>query len=111
MDRRDAWIIKLRMGRPVSKFMRVCCLHFAEDDYFYRSKDSKKRRILKKTAVPSRKLPLQYDIMEKKSSRTHRTKKKVCNEIDPLDITCSTSEANIPCTEYSEDDKKAAKHC
>ncbi|KAJ8942285.1 hypothetical protein NQ318_005603 [Aromia moschata] len=44
MDRRDAWIIKLRMGRPVSKFMRVCCLHFAEDDYFYRSKDSKKAK-------------------------------------------------------------------
>ncbi|KAJ8943431.1 hypothetical protein NQ318_020682, partial [Aromia moschata] len=32
----QAWILKLRIGKPVSKFMRVCSLHFAEEDYFYR---------------------------------------------------------------------------
>ncbi|KAJ8933240.1 hypothetical protein NQ318_011679 [Aromia moschata] len=35
-DKRKAWILKLRIGKPVSKFMRVCSLHFAEEDYFYR---------------------------------------------------------------------------
>ncbi|KAJ8946442.1 hypothetical protein NQ318_014430 [Aromia moschata] len=48
IDRRKAWILKLRIGKPVRKFMEVCSLHFAEGDYFYRSKDSKKRKILKK---------------------------------------------------------------
>ncbi|KAJ8951983.1 hypothetical protein NQ318_010728 [Aromia moschata] len=42
IDRRKAWILNLRIGKPVSKIMRVCSLHFAEEDYFYRSKDSKK---------------------------------------------------------------------
>ncbi|KAJ8942108.1 hypothetical protein NQ318_000703 [Aromia moschata] len=40
--KRKAWILKLRIGKPVSKFRRVCSLHFAEEDYFYRSKDFKK---------------------------------------------------------------------
>ncbi|KAJ8947774.1 hypothetical protein NQ318_017046 [Aromia moschata] len=53
IDKRKAWILKLRIRKPVSKFMRVCCLHFAEEDYFYRSKDFKKRKKLKNTAVPS----------------------------------------------------------
>ncbi|KAJ8952152.1 hypothetical protein NQ318_018489, partial [Aromia moschata] len=52
IDKRKAWILKQRIRKPVSKFMRVCSLHFAEEDYFYRSKDFKKRKILKNTAVP-----------------------------------------------------------
>ncbi|KAJ8955979.1 hypothetical protein NQ318_006250 [Aromia moschata] len=52
IDKRKAWILKLRIRKPVSKFMIVCSLHFAEEDYFYRSKDFKKRKILKNTAVP-----------------------------------------------------------
>ncbi|KAJ8963310.1 hypothetical protein NQ318_018779 [Aromia moschata] len=51
IDKRKAWILKLRIGKPVSKFMKVCSVHFAEEDYFHRSKDSKKRNILKKIAV------------------------------------------------------------
>ncbi|KAJ8954664.1 hypothetical protein NQ318_011354 [Aromia moschata] len=35
IDRRKAWILKLRIGKPVNKFMKVCSLHFAEEDYFY----------------------------------------------------------------------------
>ncbi|KAJ8951341.1 hypothetical protein NQ318_009275 [Aromia moschata] len=53
IDRRKAWILQLSIGKPVSKFMKVCSLHFAEKDYIYPSKDSKNRKILKKTAVPS----------------------------------------------------------
>ncbi|KAJ8960474.1 hypothetical protein NQ318_013758 [Aromia moschata] len=53
IDKRKAWILKLRIRKPVSKFMRVCSLHFAEEDYYYRSKDFKKLiKILKNTAVP-----------------------------------------------------------
>ncbi|KAJ8949285.1 hypothetical protein NQ318_006708, partial [Aromia moschata] len=44
IDKRKAWILKLRIRQPVSKFMRVCSLHFAEEDYFYRSKGFKKRK-------------------------------------------------------------------
>ncbi|KAJ8938838.1 hypothetical protein NQ318_019013, partial [Aromia moschata] len=36
IDKRKAWILKLRIGKPVSKCMRVCSLHFAEEDSFYR---------------------------------------------------------------------------
>ncbi|KAJ8936367.1 hypothetical protein NQ318_008731 [Aromia moschata] len=32
IDRRKAWILKLRIGKPVRKFMKVCSLHFAEED-------------------------------------------------------------------------------
>lgn len=38
IERRKAWIIKLRIGKPVTKFMKVCCLHFKEDDYFIQGK-------------------------------------------------------------------------
>ncbi|KAJ8951270.1 hypothetical protein NQ318_008173 [Aromia moschata] len=34
IDKRKAWILKLRIGKPISKFMRVCSLHFAEEDFF-----------------------------------------------------------------------------
>ncbi|KAJ8956029.1 hypothetical protein NQ318_006305 [Aromia moschata] len=47
-DRRKTWILKLSIGKPVIIFMKVCSLHFAEEDYFSLSKDSKKRKILKK---------------------------------------------------------------
>ncbi|KAJ8955539.1 hypothetical protein NQ318_001369, partial [Aromia moschata] len=49
---RKAWILKLRIGKTVSKFMKVCSLHFAEEDNFYRSKDSK-REDTEKNAVLS----------------------------------------------------------
>ncbi|KAJ8936024.1 hypothetical protein NQ318_007192, partial [Aromia moschata] len=41
IDRRKAWILKLRIGKPVSKFMKICSIHFAEEDYCYRFKGSK----------------------------------------------------------------------
>ncbi|KAJ8945879.1 hypothetical protein NQ318_002719, partial [Aromia moschata] len=40
IDRRKAWILKLRLGKPISL-------------YVYETKDSKKRKILKKTGVLS----------------------------------------------------------
>lgn len=40
MDQRKAWILKLRIGKPVSDTMRVCSLHFQENDYFQKGKCS-----------------------------------------------------------------------
>ncbi|KAK4887420.1 hypothetical protein RN001_003691 [Aquatica leii] len=58
VDRRDAWIIRLRIGKPVTKFMKVCSLHFKAEDYFNKGQKSGSRgRELKKIAVPSQNLP------------------------------------------------------
>ncbi|KAJ8948424.1 hypothetical protein NQ318_007947, partial [Aromia moschata] len=49
IDKRNAWILKLRIGKPVSKFMKVCSLHFTEEDYFYRlsaTNDDCSRRVV-----------------------------------------------------------------
>jgi hypothetical protein len=32
-DRRKLWEIKLKMGKKVTQSMKVCSLHFSEDDY------------------------------------------------------------------------------
>nr|CAH7726046.1 unnamed protein product [Callosobruchus chinensis] len=34
MDQRKAWILKLKIGKQVSKSMKVCSLHFNKDYYF-----------------------------------------------------------------------------
>lgn len=34
VDVKKAWEIKLLMGKPVTKSMLVCSLHFTENDYF-----------------------------------------------------------------------------
>lgn len=34
IERRKAWILKLRIGKPVTSFMKVCSLHFKKEDYF-----------------------------------------------------------------------------
>lgn len=36
VTRRKAWILKLRIGKPITKFMKVCSLHFKQEDYFNR---------------------------------------------------------------------------
>lgn len=33
VDKRKAWEMALLMGKPVTKFMRVCSKHFKSDDY------------------------------------------------------------------------------
>nr|CAI5840547.1 unnamed protein product [Callosobruchus analis] len=58
MDQRKAWILKLKIGKQVSKSMKVCSLHFNKDDYFNKGLTTQRGRILKKTAVPSQKLPV-----------------------------------------------------
>lgn len=33
IDRRKAWILNLKIGKPITKYMQVCSLHFTEEDY------------------------------------------------------------------------------
>lgn len=40
LDRFDAWVKVLRMGKIVTRTMRVCSLHFTKDDFIPSSKYS-----------------------------------------------------------------------
>uniref|UniRef100_A0A6P7GPN9 Uncharacterized protein LOC114339301 n=1 Tax=Diabrotica virgifera virgifera TaxID=50390 RepID=A0A6P7GPN9_DIAVI len=53
---RKLWQSVLRIGKPITKGMTVCSLHFTENDYFPITPQTKLKR-LKKNAVPSAKLP------------------------------------------------------
>ncbi|XP_044766547.1 uncharacterized protein LOC123322647 [Coccinella septempunctata] len=57
VDRRKAWILRLNLGKPASKFMKVCSLHFTHSDYLQKDGNSGRGRVLKRIAVPSKKLP------------------------------------------------------
>ncbi|XP_063986028.1 uncharacterized protein LOC135167112 [Diachasmimorpha longicaudata] len=62
IDRRQAWIKVLRIGKKVSKYMKVCSLHFIEDDFILPFRAKQHNTILlrlKKTSVPSLNLPPQ----------------------------------------------------
>lgn len=56
------WAVKLRIGKPVTKTMMVCSAHFVPEDFFWGTTAPQiwrpARRQLKKTAVPSRCLPV-----------------------------------------------------
>lgn len=38
VDRRKVWIKALKIGKIVSDHMRVCSLHFLENDYFHKGR-------------------------------------------------------------------------
>ncbi|XP_045473069.1 uncharacterized protein LOC123679700 [Harmonia axyridis] len=81
MDRRKAWIVKLRILKPVSKYMKVCSLHFTDRDYFPRGVTSDHRRILKRSAVPSQKLPRTPTVSASKSTSEPSSSGKYQEEI------------------------------
>lgn len=55
------WAVKLRIGKPVTKEMMVCSVHFTPRDFFWNTTDpsiwTPCRKRLKRTAVPSKCLP------------------------------------------------------
>ncbi|XP_046408042.1 uncharacterized protein LOC124172639 isoform X2 [Ischnura elegans] len=55
-DRRQMWISRLGMERPVTKCMLVCSRHFLRSDYILPD-SQKKTCFLKKNAIPSANLP------------------------------------------------------
>ncbi|XP_018577567.1 uncharacterized protein LOC108915900 [Anoplophora glabripennis] len=56
IDVRKAWILNLKIGKSVSKYMCVCSRHFKEHDYF--DFHQRKTRRLKRNAFPSENLPI-----------------------------------------------------
>ncbi|XP_018574019.1 uncharacterized protein LOC108913041 isoform X2 [Anoplophora glabripennis] len=82
--------LMLKMGKPASKFMRVCSLHFKASDYCARYlgvTGGYLKRYLKKNAVPSQNLPKNSVIEGTKSrTRTLRTKPIVhCEKLELLE--------------------------
>ncbi|KAJ8974505.1 hypothetical protein NQ317_012996 [Molorchus minor] len=105
IDRQKAWILKLGIGKPVTKFMRVCSLHFTQDDYFHRGNNSK-RNILKKTAVPSRKLPLQVPC-EPRPSRIEKCSRRSAKYI--LNIPENSSDCTDKDSQHTKRDHVAGQ--
>ncbi|XP_028146882.2 uncharacterized protein LOC114340340 [Diabrotica virgifera virgifera] len=110
MKRQEAWKLKLKIGKPITKNMKVCSLHFTDDDYFYRDSSSKQRRFLKKTAVPSKRLPIGSTAIKEEaecsSSRTERLNQRNSNKENP-GVECVCEEIN-PAAETSENEIEAA---
>ncbi|CAN7948573.1 unnamed protein product [Ixodes pacificus] len=66
LDKRlkKAWMIKLRIGKPVTVTMRVCSSHFTKEDFFWNTTDvwSQTLKRLKRGSMPSLCLPVrQHD--------------------------------------------------
>ncbi|XP_066587815.1 uncharacterized protein [Prorops nasuta] len=57
IDRRLLWIRVLKMGKKVTKTMRVCSLHFVAEDYTISPDSQAGARSLKKSSIPSVNLP------------------------------------------------------
>ncbi|XP_045468138.1 uncharacterized protein LOC123676332 [Harmonia axyridis] len=69
MDRRKAWITKLRIQKPVTHNMRVCSLHFQDSDYLAIQAiglQNMKAPRLKFNAVPSINLPSKQNMRKKR---------------------------------------------
>nr|CAI5837891.1 unnamed protein product [Callosobruchus analis] len=105
MDQRKAWILKLKIGKQVSKSMKVCSLHFNKDDYFNKGLTTQRGRILKKTAVPSQMLPVSTVTSPKcagtSSDRTDRYKRResaLCTSKNEDPQECDT-ETNVQAAE------------
>ncbi|KAG5897837.1 hypothetical protein JTB14_011836 [Gonioctena quinquepunctata] len=82
ISRRKAWISKVRIGKPFSKFKKVCSLHFKQDDYINKGENTRRGRVLKKTAVPSQNLPASVVTLNTKSDskRAERLSKRTSEE-------------------------------
>ncbi|KAG5882008.1 hypothetical protein JTB14_005565 [Gonioctena quinquepunctata] len=78
--------------------MKVCSLHFTDNDYSYRGANCSKRRNLKKIAVPFQKLPLQKYGAEQSTSeievgkRERIGKRNALKENIPEMCYCETEE-------------------
>ncbi|KAG5890553.1 hypothetical protein JTB14_028304 [Gonioctena quinquepunctata] len=91
--------------------MRVCSLHFTENDYFNRAENSSKKRTLKRTAVPSQKLPMKiFQVSPGSSSTAEKEKKRIAMK----EKVSNQQEISIDCEEngkasHSQEDIGAAR--
>lgn len=113
MCRRKAWILKLKIGKPVTKYMLVCSKHFTDDDFFRRDVNTSGRRRLKWTAIPTQNLPISSvpTVVEPEPEVSQRTKRlnmrnatKTSESID-----CECSEEEQPGPVHSHEDLEAAE--
>lgn len=56
-DRKEKWLELCEIKFEVTPDSRVCMKHFVESDFTEGSRNSKERKVLKKTALPSQNLP------------------------------------------------------
>ncbi|XP_072385606.1 uncharacterized protein [Diabrotica undecimpunctata] len=100
---RKVWQSILRIGKPITKYMTVCSLHFTENDYFPITPETKLRR-LKKNAIPSAKLPQRSHevISRKRKAPRERINTELNNPIilnqDPGCSTASQHDAEPGCS-------------
>ncbi|CAH1111825.1 unnamed protein product [Psylliodes chrysocephalus] len=81
VDARKAWEQKLKMEKPASNYIKVCSQHFTEDDYIPRDVTRQiKRKTLKKTAVPSLKLPDDQVLKKPRILRNNTNEKCSANQ-------------------------------
>ncbi|XP_037523632.2 uncharacterized protein LOC119400708 [Rhipicephalus sanguineus] len=109
------WVVKLRIGKPVTETMRVCSAHFVPEDFFWGTTAPEiwkpARRQLKKTAVPSQCLPvrsLDNEDPARNQASAERASRAVArasrlHAADPLD-----GLQNIPCSPPQNDPEGAS---
>ncbi|XP_072389457.1 uncharacterized protein [Diabrotica undecimpunctata] len=95
VNKRNLWKHLLKMGKEPSPYMKVCSLHFKNEDYFKGENLSKLRR-LKRCAIPSCKLP-KVNILSKElptnSTRAERSKNRTKQKVNPE---CDPEPPSIP---------------
>ncbi|XP_045483281.1 uncharacterized protein LOC123688696 [Harmonia axyridis] len=93
--------------------MKVCSLHFIDDDYFYRDSSSTQEECLKKTDVPSRNLPVVSTTTKKEpecsSSRSERLNQRNINKEKLIAEECSCEEIEPTLQSTSQDEIEAAQ--
>ncbi|XP_065290815.1 uncharacterized protein [Dermacentor albipictus] len=114
---RKKWIIKLRIGKAVTEAMKVCSAHFTPEDFFWNTTDpavwTPRRKRLKKTAIPSRCLPVRvFDAVDEASKQASherslrasaRSWASVCRtENGPSNVPLGSCTAQQPNIESSE---------
>ncbi|KAF5278241.1 hypothetical protein FQR65_LT15730 [Abscondita terminalis] len=64
------------MGKKVSKHMKVCSLHFKDSDFYLKDHINQRAR-LRKTAIPSQKIPIGSHDCQQRKDRAQRTQRSL----------------------------------
>lgn len=97
------WVVKLKIGKRVTQHMKVCSLHFRDEDFILKEHLNRRAR-LKKSAVPSMNLPLRkHDCVSRNESqiseRRNRAKVREQKQLESILIPTESHNAVIECTE------------
>ncbi|KAK4884907.1 hypothetical protein RN001_001178 [Aquatica leii] len=107
------WVVVLRMGKKISPYMKVCSLHFKNDDFFFKAHVNNLPR-LKKNVVPSLNLPTRsHDIIKNRhyqkmrEERLRKRRQLVHREAKENDLQLQYKEDKKPIDEAT---KQAAEN-